>query len=86
MHYQHMRFCFPDNKRNAFTWQQNRFRKADMDFASIYSFLFESMEGIGCLVGAGIVISIIFAAITERKTRKTFVDRGERPDEDLFED
>lgn len=50
-----------------------------MDLAEIYHFIFETYAGIGCLVGAGIVISIIAAVISERKTRRVFRDRGERP-------
>ena len=43
-----------------------------MDLAEIYHFIFETYAGIGCLVGAGIVIS---------KTRRVFRDRGERPED-----
>lgn len=50
-----------------------------MDLAAIYHFIFETYAGIGCLIGAGIVISIIAAVISERKTRKVYRDRGERP-------
>ena len=53
-------------------------------FAAIYSFLFESFAGIGVLVGACLVISIIVAAILEVKTRKTYVDRGNREDDTEF--
>lgn len=52
-----------------------------MDLAEIYHFIFETYAGIGCLVGAGIVISIIAAVISERKTRRAFRDRGERPED-----
>ena len=48
-----------------------------MDLAEIYHFIFETYAGIGCLVGAGIVISIIAAVISERKTRRVFRDRGD---------
>ncbi|MEG0477036.1 MAG: DUF6724 family protein, partial [Raoultibacter sp.] len=30
-----------------------------MDFNELYHFLFETYAGIGCLVGAGLVISVI---------------------------
>ena len=50
-----------------------------MDLAEIYHFLFETYAGIGCLVGAGVIISLIAAFISERKTRKVFRDRGEKP-------
>ena len=53
-----------------------------MDLATIYHFIFETYAGIGCLVGAGVVISVIAAFISERKTRKVFRDRGERVRED----
>ena len=53
-----------------------------MDLAAIYHFIFETYAGIGCLVGAGVVISVIAAFISERKTRKVFRDRGERVRED----
>lgn len=57
-----------------------------MDLAAIYHFLFETYAGIGCLVGAGVVISVIAAFISERKTRKVFRDRGERPRDDADAD
>lgn len=49
-----------------------------MDLAEIYHFIFETYAGIGCLVGAGIVISIIAAVISERKNARVFRDRGRR--------
>ncbi len=60
-----------------------------MDFASIYHFLFETYVGIGVLVAASLVICIIIAALLELRTRKTYVDRGEKPEDDewsLFDD
>ena len=61
-----------------------------MDFAELYSFLFESYTGIAVLIGACIVICIILCFIMEAKTRRTFVDRGPNTDENdewsLFED
>ncbi len=57
-----------------------------MDIGAIYSFLFESMEGIGCLVGAGLIISLIVAAISERKTKKMFKDRGELSEDHSFDE
>lgn len=51
-----------------------------MDFYTVYHFLFETYEGIGCLVGAGLVLSILFAFISERRTKKTYKDRGPRTD------
>lgn len=61
-----------------------------MDFAEIYHFLFETYPGIGVLVAISLVVCIIVAAILELRTRKTYVDRGPRDDEDdewsLFDD
>lgn len=57
-----------------------------MDFNEIYHFLFETYEGIACLIGCGFVFSIIFAFVSERKTKKTFKDRGEKTDEQRFDD
>ena len=61
-----------------------------MDFGSIYHFLFETYAGIGCMVGAGLVISVILCVILENRTRKTYKDRGPKQEgEDewsLFDD
>lgn len=57
-----------------------------MDFGELYHFLFESYAGIGCLVGAGLVISLIACVIMERRTRKTFVDRAPSEDDWSFFD
>lgn len=58
-----------------------------MDIMEIYNFLFNSMPGIGCLIGAGLIISFIAAIILERKTRKTFQHREKGPDDwSLFDD
>ena len=53
-----------------------------MDFNAIYHFLFETFGGIGVLVGAGLVISVIACLVMEWKTRRTFKDRGPADDED----
>jgi hypothetical protein len=50
-----------------------------MDIAEIYHFVFETYAGLGCLIGAGVVISVIAAFISEHKTRKIYKDRGEKP-------
>ena len=50
-----------------------------MDFGQLYHFLFETFEGIGCLIAIGLVISIIACIIMERRTRKRFVSRGGMP-------
>lgn len=47
-----------------------------MDFNELYHFLFETIPGIGILVGAGIVISLICCVIFELRTRKRYRDRG----------
>lgn len=57
-----------------------------MDFNEIYHFLFETYEGIACLIGCGFVFSIIFAFVSERKTKKTFKDRDEKTKEQRFDD
>lgn len=56
-----------------------------MDFDALYHFVFESYAGIGLLVALGIVISIVYCVIAERKTRRVYKDKGPREDE-LFED
>lgn len=58
-----------------------------MDFEQIYHFLFQTYAGIGCMVGAGIVICLIISFIMEKRTRKLFVDRPKTGDEwSLFDD
>ena len=52
-----------------------------MDFAALYHFLFETMQGIGCLILVFLVASTLIAAILERRTRKTFKDRGNVEDD-----
>ena len=57
-----------------------------MDFASVYHFLFETYGGIGALVAIGLVLSLVASIIMERRTRKTFVDRGPAEDDWSFFD
>lgn len=57
-----------------------------MDFASLYHFLFETYTGIGCLVGAGLLLSLIACVIMERRTRKTYIDREPTEDDWSFFD
>lgn len=60
-----------------------------MDAGEIYHFLFETYTGIGVLVAAGLVISLILCVVMERKTRKVYKDRGPKSDTDewsLFDD
>lgn len=51
-----------------------------MDFAELYHFIFETYEGIGLTILVCLVATTIIAAVLERRTRKTFKDRGERED------
>ncbi len=57
-----------------------------MDFGTAYHFLFETFAGLGCLVGIGLVVSIILCIIMERRTRKRFVDREPSEDDWSFFD
>lgn len=55
-----------------------------MDFASIYHFLFETYGGLGVLVLAGLIISVIACILLEMKTRRTYKDRGPADEDDGF--
>ena len=57
-----------------------------MDATEVIDFLFGSFGGLGCLVGAGLVISVIACIIMERRTRKQFVDREPSEDDRSFFD
>ncbi len=60
----------------------------NMEINEIYHFLFETIPGIGVLVGAGLVISLICCFIFEAKTRKRYRNQ-EAPEEDewsIFDD
>lgn len=58
-----------------------------MDIGEIYHFLFETMPGIGVLIGAGIVISLIVCVVLERKTRRQFKNHEKTEDDwSLFDD
>ncbi len=62
-----------------------------MDFSELYHFLFETYTGIAVLVGISLVLCIIIAALLELRTRKTFVDRGPKNEDEedewsLFDD
>ncbi len=58
-----------------------------MDINELYHFLFETMPGMGILIGAGIVLSIIACIILERKTRKQFKNHAKTKDDwSLFDD
>jgi|GEM_PF-239891 len=51
-----------------------------MDFMAVYHFLFETYAGIGCLVGIGLVASLVACVIMERRTRKRY--KNHQPSED----
>ncbi len=53
-----------------------------MDFNEIYHFLFETYAGVGVLVGAGIVLSLIVSVIFEIRTRKRYRNHEAAPQED----
>lgn len=55
-----------------------------MDFGAVYRFIFQSYAGIGCLVGGGIVVSLIACVIMERRTRKRFANRAPSEDDWSF--
>lgn len=58
-----------------------------MDFEALYHFLFESFAGIGVLIGAGLVISVIACVIMERRTRKVYKNHEKTADDwSLFDD
>ncbi len=59
----------------------------NVNFEEIYHFLFETMPGIGALVGIGLLASIIVCVILERKTRKQFKNHEKTEDDwSLFDD
>lgn len=51
-----------------------------MDITEIYHFLFETYGGIGVMVGAGILISLLLSVLFEVKTRRLY--RNHEVDED----
>lgn len=58
-----------------------------MDFGALYDFLFNTYAGIGCLVGIGLVVSLIACVIMERRTRKQFKNHEKTEDDwSLFDD
>lgn len=56
-----------------------------MDIEQIYHFLFDTIPGIGVLVGAGIVISLILCVVFELRTRKRFRNHEEADEIDEWE-
>lgn len=59
-----------------------KLRKIVMSIESLYHFFFESFAGVGILVLAGLVISVLVCVIMEWRTRQAFKDRGEVEDDD----
>lgn len=58
-----------------------------MDFGALYHFLFETYAGIGCLIGAGLVLSLIACVIMERRTRKLYSNHeADEDDWSFFDD
>ncbi|WP_251212408.1 DUF6724 family protein [Adlercreutzia murintestinalis] len=56
-----------------------------MDITELYHFLFETIPGIGVLVGAGIVISLLLCVVFEARTRKLYRNHAEEDDVDEWE-
>lgn len=57
-----------------------------MDLGEIYNFLFNTVPGIGVLIGVGLVLSIIASFIMERRTRKRFSNHEPTEDDWSFFD
>ncbi len=60
-----------------------------MEIQELYHLLFETYAGIGILVGAGIVLSLIACVIFEFRTRKIYKNHVPDPEDDewsLLED
>lgn len=53
-----------------------------MDFNEIYHLLFETYAGVGILVGAGLVISIIVSIVLEFRTRKLYRNHDIQDEDD----
>jgi len=75
----------------SISWFRVRGTMVAMDFSELYHFFFETYAGIGVLIGVSLVLCIIIAAVLELRTRKKFVDRGPRPEDEedewsLFDD
>jgi hypothetical protein len=58
-----------------------------MDWDGLYHFVFETYQGVGVSILVCLVLCVIAAVITERRTRKKFKDRPKGEDDfDLFDD
>lgn len=74
-------------RQRAATRHLRRSNEANMDITELYHFLFETPEGVGCLVGICLVLSLIVCVIMERRTRKRFADRPKGEDDwSIFDD
>lgn len=58
----------------------------DIDIGAVYHYLFETYQGIGILVGIGLVLGLIACVIMERRTRKLFKDHEQSEDDWSFFD
>lgn len=62
-------------------------KQQQVDFDSIYHFLFETFYGVGCLVGIGLLISLLACVILEKKTRAIYKNHEKSEDDwSLFDD
>lgn len=59
-----------------------------MDITELYHLLFETYAGIGILVGAGLVLSVVVSIIFEVRTRKIYKnhERSENDEWSIFSD
>lgn len=74
-------------QQRAATRHLRRSNEANMDITELYHFLFETPEGVGCLIGICLVLSLIVCVIMERRTRKRFADRPKGEDDwSIFDD
>lgn len=59
-----------------------------MSLDELYHFLFETYAGMGVLMGAVLVLSILVCVVLERRTKRLFRDRGpaEKDEWSLFDE
>ena len=66
---------------------RKRKRTKECTMEEALAFLFETIPGMGILIGSVFVISFIVCIIMERKTKKTFVERATTEDDwEYFEE
>ena len=53
-----------------------------MNFDELYHFLFETYTGVGILVASCLVLCVLIAIILEWRTRRTYVDRGPKTEDE----